>query len=425
MQTRLPAALRASDTGRLADEILRSCVHCGFCLATCPTYQVTGDELDSPRGRIYLSKQLLEGHVAGAATRAHLDRCLTCRACESTCPSGVRYATLLQIARPLAAEQAPRPLPARLLRRVLRAVLPRPALFGVLVGLGRRVRPLLPDALRRQLSLPTARPALQSWPPPRHARRAVLLTGCVQPVLAPGIDLALARVLDALGVSALRIAAAGCCGALDHHLDAPRAARERARRNIDALWPHVESGVEAVLTSASACTLMLREYAELLREDAVYGPRARRIGELARDPSELLSTEQLRLASCARHGPQADAASPRRVAFQAPCTLQHGLRTRGLVEQLLEAAGFELTSVMDAHLCCGAAGAYSLLQRKLSRQMLAARLRGLTAAAPDVIATANIGCLLQLSAASSVPVRHWVELLAERIAPVAASPAVS
>jgi glycolate oxidase iron-sulfur subunit len=423
MQTALADFIRDSAAGREADAILRSCVHCGFCLSACPTYRLLGDELDSPRGRIYLMKQLLEGAPVGEQTQLHLDRCLTCRACETACPSGVRYGRLLDISREVLEERVPRAPLAAAKRRVLRALLPHRGRVRVLLAAARLLRPLLPARLRRALPV-AATAATESrelrWPQPRHARRVVLLEGCVQAVLEPGINAAAARVLDRVGISALRVPAAGCCGAVSQHLGAHAAALSSVRRNVDALWPLVESGVEAIAVTASACAAMVGDYGQLLKEDAAYAARAARISELARDISQIVSaaadTLALELARAPATGAAATGAAPLRVAFHSPCTLQHALRITGSVEALLSAAGFTLTQVNERQLCCGSAGTYSVLEPQLSQRLLAAKTAALTQDAPDVIATANIGCLTHLRSGTAVPVRHWIELLAERLA---------
>jgi len=419
MQTALADFVRNSPAGREADAILRSCVHCGFCLPACPTYQLLGDELDSPRGRIYLIKQLLEGGPATESTQLHLDRCLTCRACESACPSGVRYGRLLDIGRVLLEERVPRTLPARVQRYALRKIVPSTRRVRALLSVARAVRPLLPRALRARLpadierSAPRAGDPLPAWPPPRHPRRVALLEGCVQPALAAGINPATAQVLDRIGFSTIRVAAGGCCGALSHHLSAHEESLAQARRNIDALWPLVESGVEAVLFAASACAAMVCDYGRLLGDDPAYAGRAERISALSRDISQLLAANEAALrASLAVLPPPHE---PLRVAFQAPCTLQHALHAGGLVEPLLRAAGFTLTAVADGGRCCGSAGTYSLLQPELSARLRHAKLSALQAGAPQVIATANIGCLAHLRGGTTLPVRHWIELLATRL----------
>ena len=409
MQTRLTAALLATPEGAEADAILRKCVHCGFCTATCPTYQLLGDELDGPRGRIYLIKEMLEGAQASTATQLHLDRCLTCRACETTCPSGVRYARLLEIGRRQLERAVPRTLTARTARKTLLALVPHRARFAALLALGRAVRPLLPPSLRSRV--PTRSPP-RRWPEARHARRMLVLEGCVQSAAAPGIDAAAARVLDRLGIS-LVAAGAGCCGALAHHLCAELQAREQMRRNIDAWWPRIERGAEAIVVSASGCGAMVRDYGTLLAHDAAYAAKAARVSALFRDLSQIVAGE------LGQPGAQLPWRAPpeglRRLAFHSPCTLQHALGIRGTVESLLTLAGFTLTPVADGHLCCGSAGSYALLQPGISRDLRRNRLAALEASAPDAIVTANIGCQLQLSAGAARPVRHWIEVLAESL----------
>jgi len=402
MQTSLAAFIRDTREGREAEAILRSCVHCGFCTATCPTYQWLGDELDGPRGRIYLIKQVLEGVPATTTTRDHLDRCLTCRACETTCPSGVRYGRLADIGRHVVEAQVPRTGGARLLRRILRTVLPRPALFGPVLGAARALKPLLPAVLSRKVP---PRRAAGLWPAPRHARRMLVLEGCVQPALAPGINAAAARVLDRLGVSLVVAAKAGCCGAVTHHLNAHEAALDQMRRNIDAWWPDIEAGAQALVVTASGCGAMVKDYAALLAADPDYATRAARVTALSRDLSEVVADELSR-PGAVRPPP---AAPGRRVAFHAPCTLQHALRLHGQVETMLTALGLDLTDVPDAHLCCGSAGTYSILQPELSNTLRERKLAALVSGAPQSVLTANIGCLVHLQSGCDLPVEHWIE----------------
>ncbi len=393
------AQLQRTEIGE-ADAILRGCVHCGFCNATCPTYQILGSELDGPRGRIYLIKEMLEGGRPSARTRVHLDRCLTCRACETTCPSGVQYGRLLGLGRQEIERRTRRPLWERALRALLLAILPYPPRVRVALSAARWARPLLPSRLLRKLPLsraPCPRPAL------RHRRRMLLLEGCVQPVVLPSTNAAAARVLDRLGISLVSAGRAGCCGALHEHLAHQDTARELMRRNIDAWWPQVEEGVEALVTTASACGLMVKEYGRALEGDAAYAAKAARISALARDLSEVLAGEALEGFAHVGKG--------RRIAWHAACTLSHGQGVTGLVERILGRCGYVLEPVADAHLCCGAAGTYSLLQPALSQRLLARRLAALTAGTPEVIATGNIGCQLHLESASPIPVRHWIELL--------------
>lgn len=391
---------------REAASILRSCVHCGFCNATCPTYQQLGDELDGPRGRIVLIKALLEGEPAGDLTRRHLDRCLSCRACETTCPSGVRYGRLLDIARGAIEERAGRPWRERLARGLLRRVLTRPGRFRRALHAAGVIRRWLPGSLGSQLSplppLPPARALV--WPAPRHARRMLILEGCVQPVLAPAIDYAAARVLDRLGISLVRVRQSGCCGALSYHLGAHEEGRAFMRRNIDACWDWVEQGAEAIVSTASGCGVMLKDYGVVLGDDLGYADKAARLAGLVRDIGEVLAREDLS---------PLQPVAPVPLAFQSPCTLQHGQRLGGVVEALLARLGFRLLPVADAHLCCGSAGTYSVLQPELATRLRDAKLAALQASGAGQIVTANIGCLTHLCSAATLPVRHWLELLAD------------
>lgn len=413
MKTDLAEHILNTPEGRDANDILRACVHCGFCTATCPTYQLLGDELDGPRGRIYLMKELLEGGRVSERTQLHLDRCLTCRACETTCPSGVRYGRLLDIGRNIVEQQVPRPFVESLKRAALRAVVPRPSLFNPLLTLGRTVRPLLPAKLKRKVPGPA--PVAGPWPAPRHARRMLALNGCVQPALAPEINPAAARVLDRIGISLVTADAAGCCGAVTFHLNAQRDALDYMRRNIDAWWPHIEAGAEALVMTASGCGVMVREYGHALAGDARYAEKARRVSELTRDLSEVIAAERDALVGLFGASSGREASPPNRVAFHSPCTLQHGQQIRGKAESLLEAAGYELTPVPDAHLCCGSAGTYSILQSRLSSQLLRNKAAALESGSPDVVATANIGCLTHIQSGTALPVKHWINLIDERL----------
>ena len=405
METRLLPAIAATPEGREADAILRACVHCGFCTATCPTYQLLGDELDGPRGRIYLIKEALEGAEVTAKTQLHLDRCLTCRSCETTCPSGVRYGRLVDIGRKFVDDRVGRSAVDAARRGALRRGLTSRPLFGAALAMGRLAKSFLPQALASSIPEPRAAGA---WPPVRHARRVLIPAGCVQPALAPNIDAATARVLDRAGISALPVEGGGCCGALSYHLSEHDEARAIARRNVDAWWPHVERGAEAIVVTASGCGVMVREYDHLLGHDADYYERAKRIAQLARDPVEIVGAAWSELAPRVH-------AIPARVAFHPPCTLQHGMQIRGAVEGLLAGAGCTLLPVADSHLCCGSAGTYSILQPDLARALKADKLRALEAQRPDVIATANIGCMTHLQSGTRIPVRHWIELLDERM----------
>ncbi|HEX7952356.1 MAG TPA: glycolate oxidase subunit GlcF [Burkholderiales bacterium] len=418
MKTNLAEFIRSTPQGREADGILRSCVHCGFCTATCPTYQLLGDELDSPRGRIYLMKEMLEGHEVTAKTLTHLDRCLTCRACETTCPSGVQYGRLVDIGRNIAEQHVPRSLVETLKRAALRAVLPRPALFTPLLRIGQAVRPLLPAPIRRKI--PQSRAGNVAWPVAPHERRMLVLDGCVQPALAPDINAAAARVLDRLGIALVRAQAAGCCGAVTFHLNRQADALDFMRRNIDAWWPEVEAGAEAVVITASGCGTMVKEYGHHLANDPSYAQKAARISALSKDIGEIVFAEKEKLDCLlfarppGTQQPSPVTAKPR-VAFHSPCSLQHGQQLRGQVEAILLAAGFELTMVPDSHLCCGSAGTYSILEPELSQRLLKNKVAALESDAPAVVATANIGCLTHIQSGATVKVKHWINLLDERL----------
>lgn len=407
MKTELAPEFRDTPEGQEADSILRACVHCGFCTATCPTYQLLGDELDGPRGRIYLMKEVLEGAAVTAKTQLHLDRCLTCRSCETTCPSGVRYGRLLDIGRGIVEAKVGRTSGARLERLGLRkALLSRP-LFGAALVMGRIAKGFLPRELGDRI--PSGGPA-GIWPAPRHARKMIVMEGCVQPSLRPSIDAAMARVLDRVGISPLRVAGGGCCGALSHHLVAEEEARAIVRRNIDAWWPHAQRGLEAIVVTASGCGVMVKDYGHFLARDPAYASKAKKIAELARDPIEVVAEEWKTIAPMI-----AMDQGPRRVAFHPPCTLQHGQKIRGQVEEIILAIGHSLMPVADSHLCCGSAGTYSVLQPEIAGQLKANKLRALEASRPEIIATANIGCMTHLESGTATPVRHWVELLDERM----------
>jgi len=412
MQTSLAPFIKNTPEGREADAILRKCTHCGMCTATCPTYQLLSDELDGPRGRIYLIKQVLEGAMPTAKTLLHLDRCLTCRACETTCPTGVRYGRLVDIGRNIVEERVARGPLESVWRGALNAVISRSALFGTLLGMGQLARPLLPSALKRKVP-PAAAPA-GPWPAATHERKMLVLDGCVQPSLSPATNAAAARVLDRLGISLVRVAGAGCCGGVSFHLNLQDKALDVMRRTIDAWWPHIEQGVEAIVIAASGCGVTVKEYGHHLAQDPAYAAKARRVAELARDISEAVISEKDRLLSLVR---QPTAVSRhRRVAFHSPCTLQHGLKLKGGVESLLGALGYSLTQVPDSHLCCGSAGTYSILQPELSQKLLANKIAALEGGQPVAILTANIGCQVHLQTATSLQVRHWIEALDESLA---------
>ena len=400
MRSLLNDTLRDDAVATEAASIVRSCVHCGFCNATCPTYQLTGDELDGPRGRIYLMKSWLETDAAGATTQHHLDRCLGCRNCETTCPSGVRYGRLLDLVRPRVHVAAGLSYRQRLIRALLINIIPYPQRWRAAVTMGRWLRPLLPGVVTRRYGLSDPPSAFVTTP---HTRRVLLLGGCAQAVLNPNIDAAAERVFDRIGITLERHPGVACCGALPYHLGDEPAAVRIAKANIDAWWPAIEAGAEAVLATSSGCGVQLRDYAELLRGDAVYGARAARLVALVRDPIELLTSEQLRAHV---HG------QGQRIAVQTPCTLQHGQRLGGRIEPLLRALGWEVLAVNEGHLCCGSAGTYSILQPAMAGALRTRKLDNLLAPAPSAIVTANIGCQLHLATATAVPVWHWLELLA-------------
>lgn len=402
MQTRIASEYQDRPEAVYAEQVLRACVHCGFCLATCPTYQLLGSELDSPRGRIYLLKQLIEGEQVTARTRLHLDRCLTCRACESTCPSGVKYSRLLDFGRVEIERKAPRSAMSRLFRRLLREVMTRRRLFGAMVAAGRPLRGLMSRKLRSLLPAPLAVPAMLSTPV--GARRVLLLDGCVQPALAPEINAAAQRVFARAGMDLQPIAGAGCCGAINQHMGAEEAARIQARTNIDAWWPEIEAGADAICITASGCGVLVKEYDQLLQHDPDYAERAARIASLAMDPAELLIDADL-----------GQPGTGQRLAFHAPCTLQHGQRLPGVTERLLTRLGFELTPVTDAHLCCGSAGTYSLFQPDISTALRDRKLAALEGPAPEQIATANIGCMMHLQSGTGRPVRHWLCIVDQQL----------
>ncbi|MCE3263253.1 MAG: glcF [Pseudoduganella sp.] len=407
MQTKLADFINGTPEGDEAEAILRACVHCGFCTATCPTYQLLGDELDGPRGRIYLIKQVLEGAPVTRSTQLHLDRCLTCRSCESTCPSGVRYGRLADIGRKVVEQRVPRALPERIKRYVLKEALPRRWLFEPALRAGQLLKPLLSKPLQDKLPV---RRAAGSWPQRAHARTMLVLEGCVQPGLAPNINAATARVLDTLGVQLLAAPGAGCCGALRFHLNDQEAALADMRRNIDAWWPFVERA-EAIVMTASGCGVTVKDYGHLLAHDAAYAGKAARISGMTRDLSEILPGFEADLAQRVRARRAGAGADEGAVAWHAPCTLQHGQQLRGNVESLLRAIGVEVRTCRDAHLCCGSAGTYSLLQPELSRQLRDNKLASLAETGAARIVSANIGCIGHLQSGTQAPVEHWIELV--------------
>lgn len=407
MQTNLADFIRNTPDGDEADAILRKCVHCGFCTATCPTYQLLGDELDGPRGRIYLMKQMVEGAPVTKSTLTHLDRCLTCRSCETTCPSGVQYGRLVEVGRKHAEQMVPRPLRQRLTRRFLASFLPQRMLFSPAMRVAQQVRALLPRRLRDKVPV-RQRPL--AWPTAKHTRKMLMLAGCVQPSMMPNINTATARVLDALGIETVVAPQAGCCGAIRLHLGYVDDALQDVRANIDAWWPYVERGVEAIVMNASGCGATVKEYAHLLRNDPAYADKARRIAELTRDLSEILPAFQDQLvAATRRRGIHA-------VAYHPPCTLQHGQQLRGGVEKVLAALGLDVRLPVDSHLCCGSAGTYSITQPRLSYTLRNQKVERLKALEPQLIVSANIGCIAHLQSGTTIPVTHWIELVEHMLA---------
>ena len=409
MQTQLAPEFQNTPDGLQAEAILRKCVHCGFCTATCPTYQLLGDELDGPRGRIYLIKQVLEGAEPTRKTQLHLDRCLTCRNCESTCPSGVQYGHLVDIGRKLVDERVPRPAGERALRWALKEGLPSP-LFAPAMKAGQMVRGLLPASLKAKVP---PRQASGQRPARSHARKMLMLEGCVQPSMKPNINAATARVLDAAGIQVVTAAKAGCCGAVKFHLNDQDGGKAEMRRNIDAWWPHVEDGsVEALVMNASGCGVTVKEYGHILQDDPAYAEKAARISALTRDLSELLPEIAQTLQSARPDLVAAIAQKAPRLAFHPPCTLQHGQQLRGGVEKFLGDLGFDIqTSPNEAHLCCGSAGTYSVLNPEMAYQLRDRKLANLDAVGADVIVSANVGCICHLQSGTATPVRHWVEEL--------------
>ena len=401
MQTNIVERYANTDYGREAEAILRKCVHCGFCTATCPTYQLLGDELDGPRGRIYQIKEILEGATPTGSTQTHLDRCLTCRSCETTCPSGVDYGRLADIGRKIVEDEVGRPWIQTLIRKALLVVIPNRSLFGFLMRMGQLFRPLMPGSIRRKIP---QRVTPSVWPKSTHARTMLVLEACAQPSATPNVNAAAARVLDRLGIQLIVAKEAGCCGAVAHHLSDHDRSYNAVKRNIDAWWPMIEQGAEAIVITASGCGVMVKEYGYLFADDPLYAEKAQRVSELAKDISEVLVNEHL-------GGLKVRGAKT--LAFHSPCTLQHGQKLNGLTESVLRELGFDLKPVADSHLCCGSAGTYSILQPDLSKRLLKNKVKALESTGAPTIATANVGCQLHLSTEANTPVRHWIELVDE------------
>ena len=402
METHIIPTFLNTDAGQEADKILRACVHCGFCTATCPTYLETGDELDSPRGRIYQIKEILEGSPPGKEIQHHLDRCLTCLNCTTTCPSGVEYNKLIEIGREFIESQHKRPFKQRLVRWGLRKVLPYPQRFSTLLQLSQWIKPLLPKTIQSKIPATSTNPS--AAPSSKHKRKILLLQGCVQGNLTPETNNSTIKVLNKLAFEIIQPDKSGCCGAVSQHLSAPTEARIFMRNNIDAWWPHIQAGAEAILITASGCGLMIKEYGYHLNNDPEYADKARKVSSLAKDLCEIISIEDIKKLTHQHTYPVT------RIAFHPPCTLQHGQKLMGKTEALLRATGLELLPVQDAHLCCGSAGTYSILQPELSQRLLTNKLQALQAAQPEWIVTDNVGCQTHLQTRAGVPVKHWVEL---------------
>lgn len=415
MQTHLAPEYQNTEDGKAAEEILRKCVHCGFCTATCPTYQLLGDELDGPRGRIYLMKQVLEGETPTRKTQQHLDRCLTCRNCESTCPSGVQYGHLVDIGRKLVDAKVERPIGERMLRWALKEGLPSP-MFAPAMKLGQAVRGVLPASLKAKVPAPqVAHRHGVMWPTQTHAHKVLMLAGCVQPSMLPNINTATARVLDAAGIQTLVATNAGCCGAVKFHLNDQEGGAEQMRANIDAWWPYVQQGVEAIIMNASGCGVMVKDYGHVLAHDAHYADKAQKISALTKDLSELLP--ELVTALKPKINVQAIQRTGKQV-FHPPCTLQHGQQLKGGVEKHLTDLGFEVqVANNEAHLCCGSAGTYSVLNPDIAYTLRDRKLGNLGAMQPKAILSANVGCITHLQSGTDVPVKHWVEVLDVALAP--------
>jgi glycolate oxidase iron-sulfur subunit len=414
MQTTIDKALENTPEGLEAERILRSCVHCGFCTATCPTYRLLGDELDGPRGRIYLIKGLLEGKEASNKTQMHLDRCLTCLACETSCPSGVEYGHLLDIGRQLINKKVRRTPIERFYRYLIRNILPYPGRFSFFLGLGRGVRLILPGKYRQMVpenkrtKIPESS-RHESGHMSGHERKMILFSGCVQPSLSPEINCATTRLLNKLGIETISSHGEVCCGAINHHMGVDDSGLSFIKNNIDAWWPYIEEGVEAIVISASGCGAMIKDYGYILRNDADYKDKAHQVSMMAKDVGEIIVAEQIEIL---RKMVKVDS---RRIVFQNPCSLQHGQKIKNEIEILLKKLGYQVESIEDANQCCGSAGTYSLLQTELSEKLRRKKISALEAVKPDVILTANIGCQLHLQQATDIPVKHWIEILEEEI----------
>jgi glycolate oxidase iron-sulfur subunit len=401
METNFSKEQLKDKNNKSSEKIFRKCVHCGFCNATCPTYQLLGDENEGPRGRIYLIKELLEGAKVSSSTRDHLDHCLICRSCETTCPSGVQYSSLLEIGKRFIEKTMDRPFKEQFVRDGLLNTLPYRRRFKLFLTAGRFFLPLVPATLRSKIP---ARIAKGKWSKSSHQRRMLILDGCVQPTLSPDINSATSRVLDKLGITLVNIKKVGCCGAVSQHLSREKEALAMMKRNIKAWWPEVEAGAEAIVTTASGCGLMIKEYGRYLQDDEQYAEKAQHISALCKDLSEIIIAEDYSSLSTK---------TPKKISWHPPCTLQHGQKITGVVEKILEACGYQLNPIKDSHLCCGTAGTYSIFQPELASQLGKNKMGCLQADQPELIVTANIGCQTHLQERTKTPVKHWVHLLLE------------
>ncbi len=408
MQTNIDEALKNTHAGLEAERILRSCVHCGFCTATCPTYRLLGDELDGPRGRIYLIKGLLEGKETSDKTQMHLDRCLTCLACETSCPSGVEYGHLLDIGRQAINKKVRRTLTERSYRYLLRKILPYPRRVSFFLSLGRGLRFILPSKFRQMIpENKRVRITESTRRRVKYGRKMILFTGCVQPLLSPETNCASTHVLNRLGIETIVSHDEACCGAINHHMADDDSGLTFIKNNIDAWWPYIEEGIEAIVISASGCGTMIKDYGYILRNDADYKDKAHQVSMMAKDIGEIIIGEEIETLK------KMIKVKSRRVAFQNPCSLQHGQKIKDETESLLKKLGYQIENIEDANQCCGSAGTYSLLQTELSEELRRKKISALEAVKPDVIMTANIGCQLHLQQATEIPVKHWIEILEE------------
>ena len=407
MQTKLTESFLATPQGQVANEMLQKCTHCGMCTAVCPTFQLSGNELDSPRGRIYQIKQVLEGTIATPTVQQHLDRCLTCRACETVCPARVEYGKLVEIGRLAVEQQVGRTLMAAAKRYVVRKLMTTPQLFRPLYRAGQVVRPILPESLKSKV-MPVQTGGCV--PKSEHSRKVLMLEGCVQPSMSPNINYATQRVLDRLGIQTVLPSGAGCCGAVNLHLNAEHDALDNMRRNIDAWYPWLQKGVKTLVVNASGCGVMVKEYGYQLRNDPQYAEKAATVSRAVKDIVELLSVEVEQIKLLLRQRPS------EKIAYHPPCTLQHGQRLSGSVEALFQALGFTVWLPENKHLCCGSAGTYSLFESEWSMLLKQNKQQTLEQLQPDIVLSANIGCIAHLAEGMGVPVCHWIEYLDEQMA---------